>query len=100
MTVPLNGMLTAMEAGSLNLRGTELVVLSACSTGQRDVKNGNGVFGLRRAFEEAGAQSVLMSLWSVSDKEKLKLMQRFYSGSPELTAESALWQVREKGGMG
>jgi tetratricopeptide (TPR) repeat protein len=73
-----NGVLTAMEAGSLNLRGTELVVLSACNTGQGDIENGEGVFGLRRAFEEAGAQAVLMSLWSVPDKETLELMKRFY----------------------
>ena len=57
-----NGVLTAMEAGSLNLRGTELVV-----------------FGLRCALEEAGAQSILMSLWSVPDQETLELMKRFYS---------------------
>jgi tetratricopeptide (TPR) repeat protein len=74
-----NGVLTAMEAGSLNLRGTELVVLSACNTGQGDVKNGEGVFGLRRALQEAGAQAVLMSLWSVPDKETLELMKRFYT---------------------
>jgi CHAT domain-containing protein len=43
------------------------------------VKNGEGVFGLRRAFQEAGAQSVLMSLWSVPDKETLDLMQSFYT---------------------
>jgi CHAT domain-containing protein len=74
-----NGVLTAMEAGNLNLTGTELVVLSACDTGRGEMKNGEGVFGLRRALEEAGAQEVLMSLWPVPDAETLELMKRFYA---------------------
>jgi CHAT domain-containing protein/tetratricopeptide repeat protein len=72
-----NGILTAYQASTLNLHGTELVVLSACDTGQGNVKSGEGVFGLRRAFQEAGAQSVLMTLWEVPPAHTEKILS-FY----------------------
>ncbi|MGZ8992555.1 MAG: CHAT domain-containing protein [Burkholderiaceae bacterium] len=74
-----DGVLTALEASSLELNGTQLVVLSACDTGVGDVSHGDGVIGLGRAFALAGARSQLTSLWKVSDSATLALMVNYYT---------------------
>ncbi len=73
-----DGVLTALEVAGLNLRGTKLVVLSACGTGLGDVKTGEGVYGLRRALVISGSQSQLLSLWAVSDNGTKDLMVKYY----------------------
>lgn len=73
-----DGVFTALEFAGLNLRGTQLVVLSACETGLGDVKVGEGLYGLRRALVIAGSQSQVLSLWKVSDEGTKNLMVKYY----------------------
>ena len=74
-----DGILTALEAAGLNLWGTKLVTLSACDTGVGEIRNGEGVYGLRRAFVLAGAETLVMSLWPVNDAIARETMVAYYT---------------------
>jgi CHAT domain-containing protein len=92
---------TALELAGLDLWGTQLVVLSACDTGRGDIKLGQGVYGLRRAFVAAGAETVVMSLWKVNDETTRELMEAYYrellKGQGRTTAlQQAMKALRHK----
>nr|VFK41191.1 MAG: Tetratricopeptide repeat-containing protein [Candidatus Kentron sp. SD] len=94
-----DGVLYALEVQSLNLQGTELVVLSACDTGKGEVDVSDGVYGLTRAFRIAGARNVLMTLWPLNDALAKEFMVDFYGNwlsgdARSVTPAEALRQTR------
>ncbi|MDX1946408.1 MAG: CHAT domain-containing tetratricopeptide repeat protein [Pirellulaceae bacterium] len=97
-----DGILTALEVAALDLAGIDLAVLSACETGLGEVAGGEGVLGLQRAFQVAGAKTTITSLWKVPDLATSQLMQRFYDNlwekklsKVEALREAQLWMLRE-----
>ena len=96
-----NGILTALEVSQLNLKKTKLVVLSACETGLGKIEGSEGTFGLKRGFKLAGVEQMIVSLWSVPDKETMELMTLFYSDltkslNPVTSFEKAQKEMRNK----
>lgn len=96
-----SSVLTATEVAELDLRGVELAVLSACETGLGQVAGGEGVLGLQRAFQIAGAGATVTSLWKVDDGATQVLMSRFYGNlwdkklsKLEALREAQLWMLR------
>jgi CHAT domain-containing protein len=74
-----DGLLTSLEISCLQLDNTDLVVLSACETGVGKTVKGEGVFGLRRSFQLAGARTIVMSLWSIPDQQTKEFMTQYYT---------------------
>ena len=95
-----DGVLTAAEVSAMDLSDTKLVVLSACETGLGKIEGSEGIFGLKRGFKLAGVEQIIVSLWSVPDKETMELMTLFYedltqSLNPVISFEKAQKQMRE-----
>ncbi len=86
------GLVFAQDVAALDLWATELAVLSACNTAMGDIKIGEGVFGLRRAFAVAGAKTLVMSLWSVPDRATPLLMERFFTNLQQGLGRAAALQ--------
>lgn len=101
---PDDGIMTADEIAFLQLEGVRLAVLSACETGLGEVAGGEGLLGIQRGFQIAGARSIVASLWKVNDAATRRLMQEFYTnyldkemGMLDALRETQLWALKNPG---
>ena len=97
-----DGILTALEVSEMDLSQVDLATLSACETGLGQTAGGEGLLGLQRAFQLAGAKTTVASLWQVPDRATQTLMSRFYENlwqrrmsKLEALREAQLWLIRE-----
>ncbi len=101
-----DGMLTAQEIASLDFSSAEWVVLSGCDTGTGEVRTGEGVLGLRRAFEVSGVRTLIMSLWEVEDEATRRWMTHLYAArfrgmtTAEAVRESTIQTLATRRGSG
>lgn len=93
-----SSILTAQQIASLDLNGVDWAVLSACNTGNGELRDGEGVLGLERAFRVAGVRSVVMTLWPVDDEVTRRFMHELYSQrlSQHATTADAVWSSAQK----
>ncbi|MCP4443071.1 MAG: CHAT domain-containing protein [Aureispira sp.] len=90
-----DNLLYVYEVNYLDLRNTDLVVLSACETGYGEYQNGEGVLSVGRSFMQAGVPSLLMTLWELSDQSSVLIIEQFYQNLKNgLSKDDALRQAK------